>query len=328
MIMKNGIVIGKFYPLHKGHQYLIETAYNNCDNLHIILCSLDNETPNGDIRFNFLKKFVENKKINIYHIKNYETKYNNDSLYWVNKTIEIIKIKPDIIFCSENYGKTYSEIMNCENYIVDFSRNKFNISGTMIRNNPYKYWDYIDSYVKEYYTKRIVFIGPESTGKTTICKKLAKQYNTLWVPEYGREYSSKKLLDKDNIIYEEYNDNDFHIIATKQNEIENEYSGKCNKILFCDTNSFATYIWCWRYLKKFNKDILKIYEMHKKPDMLFLMEPDIQFIQDGTRDGEDIRYEMFNIFKQELENNKINYRIINGTYKERIDKVNHFLSYI
>lgn len=194
----------------------------------------------------------------------------------------------------------------------------------MVRNNPIKNWDYIDPLLKEYYGKRIIFIGPESTGKTTICKRLANEFNTLWVPEYGREYAEKKLIDPINIIYSEWTNSDFEKIAIEQNKMENNYAKKCNKYIFCDTNSFATYIWNLLYTNKLNKKVLNYYLDNKKKYndyIIFLLKPEVKFVQDGTREFESKRYLMFDMFKKELDKINEEYIIIDGNYNERYEKI-------
>lgn len=78
----NGLVIGKFYPPHKGHMYLIDTAIANCQNLHIIICALPEENPNGTIRYRWLKEMYNT--CTVYIIDNYDTIYNDDSQYWAD----------------------------------------------------------------------------------------------------------------------------------------------------------------------------------------------------------------------------------------------------
>lgn len=317
--MKKGIVVGKFYPPHKGHQFLINTGLNNCDKLHIIVCSLDSETINGQLRKQWLKEMYPCCKIHL--INNYDKTKDNDSEHWANLTLNLLKFKPDIVFTSEDYGEKYCKYLNCEHFMVDKKRINVPISGTMVRNNPYKYWDYIDDILKEYYTKRIIFIGPESTGKTTMCQKLAKEFETNWIPEYGRIYCESKN--------DKWEDKDFNHIAVIQNMLENEYSRLSNKYLFCDTNSFATYVWNWLYLGHCNKYVLKLYLEHKQKynkHIIFLMKPNVKFVQDGTREFEYRRMEMFDQFKIFLDEINEKYIIIDSdNYNSRYEQVKKYL---
>src|SRR5688572_24969104 len=83
---------------------------------------------------------------------------------------------------------------------------------------------------------KIGIVGAESTGKTTLCEKLAAHYNTVWVPEYAREYFNN------SDIYN-YTLEDLIAIAKKQISMEEELLEKANKILFCDTTLITLKIW-------------------------------------------------------------------------------------
>ena len=150
MAQKTGLVIGKFYPLHKGHQYLIETALKNCDKLYIILCYKKEEKPGCKERYEWITgQYPEAKVIVLEDVFDPD-----DTQVWVNVTKEILSknsINLDIVFSSENYGFKYSEGLGCEHYLVDIERDKFHISGTKIRENPMNHLDYLDIVVKQWY---------------------------------------------------------------------------------------------------------------------------------------------------------------------------------
>jgi len=312
-----GLVIGKFYPFHKGHQFLVETGLKNCKQLYLILCSTSNEYPFVDLRYKWIKELYPQIKISILYYTDKDD--SNDSKLWADLTIKHLGFCPQVVFTSEDYGKLYCQYLNCYHYQVDKERINVPISGTLIRNNPLKYWNYLSKPVRSYYAFRVVIMGPESTGKTTICQKLAKFYNTLWVPEYGREYSKQKLIDKQNIIYQ-WTSQDFLKIAIEQNNREDSMSRDCNKILICDTNSLATYVWHLRYLNFENEFI---YHYVKNPNLIFLMKPDenTPFVQDGTRDGENIRDNMFHDFINILNKYNFKYHIIEGNYDNRFNQI-------
>ena len=99
---------------------------------------------------------------------------------------------------------------------------------------------------------KIVLFGPESTGKTTLAIELAKIYNTLWVPEFAREYLQKKWNDSATICEIE----DILPIVIGQIQLENNLLIKANKILFCDTNILETKIYAESYYKNYSDKTL------------------------------------------------------------------------
>ena len=318
MVYETGVVIGKFYPLHKGHQYLIETAIKNSEYLYIIICIKDNEVPNRSIRFKWLKKLYNHPNIIIKEIVDIYDQ--NDSELWAKLTKETIgnNRSPDVVFTSENYGHEYSRYLKCVHELVDLDRINIPISGTLIRNNPFQYWDYLDKIVRQFYTIRFVFCGAESTGKTTLSFRLANKFKVAWILEYGREYCK-------NI--KNWTKKDFENIANKQNEIENE-AAENNKVIFCDTNSLTTKLWCKRYTEEETD-----YNFNFKPDYcdntfyIFSHVEGTELIDDGTRtdSNDEIRSWMH---KELLETMTVSGRpviILTGTYEQRYKQAKEYI---
>ena len=177
---------------------------------------------------------------------------------------------------------------------------------------------------------KFIFVGPESTGKTTLCKFLSEKYSTPWVSEMCRIVAEEKTtiidpnIDAANINFN-FDLNDFILMANRQNQEEHELSQKATNILICDNDSFALTIWCERYLGKYYNEIYDIYlnaeylENDKK--VYILTKPNVPFVQDGLRDGEHIRDWMYERFLKELDNKKMNYYLIDSpNYDERIKK--------
>jgi HTH-type transcriptional repressor of NAD biosynthesis genes len=321
-----GLIIGKFYPFHKGHQFLADTATKNSDKLFIIICEKDGERPSGELREKWIKEIypdaIVKRILDVYDP--------NNSQLWANVSINAIECKPDIVFTSEKYGVEFARYLGCKHVMVDEPRGSIPISGSLIRANPLFHLNYLHPIVRSYYIKRVVLIGAESTGKTTLSIELAKHYKTTWVPEYGREITERKYNKENNIsLINNINDEtikklnslwkseDFIEIADKQCKNENKAARLANKILVCDTNAFATMIWHYRYMKFYSEKVKEIYLNHKPADLYLLLDPDIPFVQDGLRDGEDYRYKMHKLFIDMLNERNLPYSIIKGNYEER-----------
>jgi HTH-type transcriptional repressor of NAD biosynthesis genes len=177
---------------------------------------------------------------------------------------------------------------------------------------------------------KFIFVGPESTGKTTLCKFLSEKYSTPWVSEMCRIVAEEKTtiidpnIDATNINFN-FDLNDFIIMANRQNQEEHELAQKATNILICDNDSFALTIWCERYLGKYYNEIYDIYQnaeyLENDKKIYILTKPNVPFVQDGLRDGEHIRDWMYERFLEELDNKKMNYYLIDSpNYDERIKK--------
>ncbi len=167
--------------------------------------------------------------------------------------------------------------------------------------------------------KKIVLIGPESTGKTILCQSLALHYNTQWLPEYARTYIEN--------LNRKYTIEDVLHIAKKQIELEKELSLK-NDFLFIDTDLIITKVWlihvygsCPEWLNEAIKNT---------PRTLYLLcFPDLPWEYDIVRENPNNREYFFEWYLKEIENNKIPYVIIKGIGEERlknsIEAINKFL---
>lgn len=315
--MTKGVVIGKFYPPHKGHHYLINTGIKNVDELTVIVCKKGTELIPGELRAAWIKKIHPNVKVILAEDTIQENQSpENYSKAWADYTLNILGFVPDVAFTSEEYGERWAKYMGCKHHLVDIERESIPCSGTMIRSNPLKYTKYLEPIVKSYFIKRICVLGAESTGTTTMAKALAEHYKTNWVPEYGREYYEAKMYRQDA---NKWQTEEFSEIAKEQCRREDLLAETATKLLICDTDAFATSIWHERYLRSRSPEVEQIYK-DRKYDLYLLTDIDIPFIQDGTRDGEKIREWMHNLFVQRLTEENKKFIILSGTHEKRLRK--------
>lgn len=168
---------------------------------------------------------------------------------------------------------------------------------------------------------KIVLFGPESTGKTTLAKQLAGHYQTKWVPEYAREYLQTKW-DKEQKTCEQ---KDLLPIAVGQMALENKLAKQANLILFCDTDLLETKVYSEAYYEGSSDPLLEKYALKNTYELYLLTDIDIPWEKDDLRDRPDSRKEMFSFFHDTLRKYNRNFRILNGTKKERFQKA---ISYI
>jgi len=305
-----GLVVGKFFPPHKGHIYLIKEAKKGCDHLTVLVVDAKNESIPASLRAKWIRELVSDVEVLVVEdIYAYD-----DSRAWAKYTIKILGYSPDVVFTSEDYGDPFAQYMGCKHVLIDKERIHVPISGTKVRSNPLKYWDYIDEPVRAYFAKRVCVVGAESTGTTTIAKALANYYKTVWVPEFGRFYSEGKMQGP---VMADWGTKEFIYIAKMQNSIEHQLAKICNKILICDTDSFATSIWHERYIGYMSEDV-DLLSKDRKYDLYFLTDVDIPFVQDGLRDGEHIRDNMHKKFIEELTKRGKKFIILSGSHEKRL----------
>ena len=173
---------------------------------------------------------------------------------------------------------------------------------------------------------KVVLYGPESSGKTTLSRELAKYYNTIWIEEFAREYLQEKW-NKENKTCEL---KDMLPIAIGQIKLENEFSKKANKILFCDTDLLETKVYSETYYNGFCDPVLEKYALENKYDLYILTDIDIPWIKDDLRDRPNNREEMFLAFKDALIKYNRPYILVSGNLNKRMQiaifEINKLLS--
>ncbi len=306
-----GVVVGKFYPPHLGHKFLIDTAMAQTEHLVVMVCQRDSYQISGELRAEWLRKIHPGVEVRVIE----DIGKDDDSKAWAEYTIQLLGRAPDVVFTSEAYGDPWAHYMGCAHVLVDMARAKVDISATLVRKNPYEYWEFLHTVVRSYFTKRICLVGAESTGKTTLAKALAQNYQTPWVPEFGRLYSEGRLW-----VPAIWEDGEFEYIAGVQNAMEDRLALVANKIMFCDTNAFATTIWQERYLTRMTDGVRNLTK-DRRYDLYILTDIDVPYEQDGTRENEHLRPGMHQRFIEELEKQDVPYILLSGDLQHRLDNV-------
>lgn len=161
---------------------------------------------------------------------------------------------------------------------------------------------------------KVVLFGPESTGKTTLAKQLAEHYNTVWVPEYARDYLQDKWDKEGKTCQLE----DLLPIARGQMKSENELAQKANTVLICDTDLLETKVYSEYYYLGTCDPILEKYALENTYDLYFLTYIDTVWEADDLRDKPNERESMFNHFKDTLIANKRPYVLLKGNQNKRL----------
>jgi nicotinamide riboside kinase len=183
--------------------------------------------------------------------------------------------------------------------------------------------------------KKIVVIGPESTGKSTLCEKLAAHFNTRWCPEYAREYLQAHGTD--------YSYDTLLTIARGQVALEEKYihevdqQAECanpdppaqdspltthgSPLLFIDTDMYVMNVWCKFVFGKTHSWILN-QMIERKYDLYLLCNVDLPWVKDELREYPDLarREKLYNIYKEIMMNQPVPWVDISGSYEERFEK--------
>lgn len=303
-----GVVVGKFYPPHRGHHYLIDTAIENCTHTDVLV--VDNPTYQISAERRQAWIAARHPQATVHIVPDIEDDDNSDA--WANHTINFLGYSPDVVFSSETYGKTWAEAMGCNHIDVDIPRDTIPISGTLVREDMLDAWRFLDDEVRAGLAIRIVVLGAESTGTTTLTRDLAEALHAPWAPEMGRYYT-ESILTSGKV----WTNEDFYRIGKMQQMYENEMAKVSDGIVICDTNAVATELWQRRYMGRISSEMSAI-AAQDKADMYIITGDEIPFVQDGLRDGEHVRHQMHQWFIKHIQKTGVPYIIVSGDKSTRL----------
>ena len=321
---KRGLTLGKFAPFHQGHQFLMETMLSEVDEAIAVIYDCPEVTPVPlRVRANWIRQLYPNVQV----IEAW------DGPTEIGDTPEIKRKHEDYIinsleirgithfYSSEFYGEHMSLALGAVNRLVDCDRKNVPISGTIIRNNPFLFREYLHPSVYRDLIANIVFLGAPSTGKTTITSRLAQEYNTLWMPEYGREYWEKHQINR-RLSLEQLVE-----IAEGHLEREEALLLKANSYLFTDTNAITTYLFSLYYHQTAAPQLIELANQAiSRYDLVFVCDTDIPYDDTWDRSGEANRQVFQKQIISDLIIRKIPFFILQGNLEARVNTIKQIIN--
>jgi NadR type nicotinamide-nucleotide adenylyltransferase len=304
------MLLGKFLPPHLGHVYLGEFARNHVDELTIVVCSIAAEPIPGELRHRWMSElFPFDRVVHLTDELPQEPSEHPDFWeLWKASLGRVLPGPPDRVFASEDYGVRLAHELGAEFVPVDRERGAVPVSGTMIRNDPLRHWDFLPRCVRPYFTKRICVFGPESTGKTTLTRRLAEHFGTVAVPEYARTLLEAQdgRLDPADIIR----------IARGQAASEDALVRNARGYLFCDTDVLLTTIWS-DVLYGSCPDPVRMMAEQRTYDLYLLLDVDVPWVADPVRYLPDDRASFFERCRRALADRGRPHVVLRGDWDRR-----------
>lgn len=336
MKYKVGMYGGSFDPLHIGHIHDIIKAASMCEELYVIISWCEGrESTSKELRYRWIlntTRHLPNVKIILIEDKAVSKEEYNTDYYWEKgaKDIKNAIGKPiNAVFCGDDYYGTdrFESLYSPESEVIYFERKEVPVSSTQIREWASNNWDYVPDVCKSYYTRKVLIVGGESTGKSTLVQNLALAYNTNFVSEVGRDtcdYAGGEEFMIADDLYEN---------LLKQRINADEAAKHSNRILFVDTDALTTKFYADFLLNNNGKDSKLCNELAlainniNKWDLVLFLEPTVDFIQDGTRNEKiaSDREKYSNQIKRLLKENKIEFTCLDGDYLDRFVKAKQII---
>jgi NadR type nicotinamide-nucleotide adenylyltransferase len=313
---EHALVAGKFAPLHRGHQLVLDTASRCAARLTVVVWSNpDFVTMPNEVRAGWVRELYPDATV-IAAVDGPP----NDAADDVHRAyIKLLLGRhglalPDVVVSSEAYGPGFAASLGAAHVSVDRYRTTIPTSGTTVRADIHAHKDLLDPRVYRHFVERVVLLGAESTGKSTLTARLADVYQTASVAEYGRDYYAERdgVLDLD----------DYVVIAERHRQLEDDAALRANRYMFVDTNAITTMFFSHYYNRGSDPRLRALAdECRTRYQHVFVCDDDIPFEQDGWRDNAIWRGRMQGMVLHDLAVRGIAYTTITGSLHSRVEQV-------
>lgn len=323
--IKRGLTLGKYAPFHRGHQLVLDTALAEMDEVLAIIYDCPETTPVPlSVRANWIRRLYPGVQV----IEAW------DGPTEVGDSPEIRQRHEDYVlnrlkitgithfYSSEFYGEHMSQALGAVNRLVDTARQRVPVSATDIRTAPFVYRDYLHPWVYRDLIINVVLLGAPSTGKTTLAARLAEEFNTVWMPEYGREYWEQHAVDRRLTLDQLVEIAEQHLIR------EEARLYQADRYLFTDTNAITTYMFSRYYHGQAAPRLVDLANRAAaRYDVVFVCDADIPYDNTWDRSGDANRQVFQKQIIADLLERKLPFSLLRGDIETRVRRVKTILAH-
>lgn len=330
--MTVGLAIGKFWPPHAGHHFLINELARRCTRVFVVVCEAVGQVPSGRSRATWLQAVHPPHEVVVvedfcswHHPRECEIAC---SARWAERISDLGVGKIDLVASSESYGSRFAELLGAQHLSVDPERARVPVSSTRIRADLVGTWRHLHRAVRVGLTRRLVVLGAESSGTTTLVGDLAAHLGLPSTGEAGRTVSWELFARADNEMTDaEWTREVFWGIVNQQIFLEHRaldvaadvLPGELGPWIVGDTDTLATVAWWERYLGS-DSGPLRAFASVRHADLYLLTDPDgVEFDDsDPLRDGRAVRLAMHSRFRDLVEESGRPWRLVTGDRAQRV----------
>jgi HTH-type transcriptional regulator, transcriptional repressor of NAD biosynthesis genes len=344
----HGLIVGKFYPPHRGHQYLIDQAAVVCAEVTVLVMAAGSETLAVADRVAWLQtSCADLQGVTVAGVRcDVPVDFGDEAIWAAQVAVMraaldgIGRLPVDAVVSSEPYGDKLSARFGAKHVGIDPGRTAVRVSASQIRADLASCWDDLLSPARAGLAARVVVVGAESTGTSTIAESLAEEYRRrggVWarircVTEAGRDYTVAKWQQAraaaaaagrpDPPLEElEWTPADFDAVAAEQTHRENEVAAAGSPLLVCDTDAFATSVWERRYLGGRARGLQPwaTTDLPRRDVYLLTSHEGVPWHDDGLREGDlAVRAAMTGWFERALTAAGHSWVLLTGSIPERL----------
>lgn len=324
-----GLLLGKFLPPHRGHQYLVDFARFYADDVTVHVCSTPAEPIAGSLRFRWVRDhFAGVPGVRVVHNDDPLPQTPEESPHdfydlWRDSLLSRMERKPDFVFASEPYGYPLAESLGAHYIPVDHARERVPVSGTLLRSDPARYFEYLLPPARPYFARRVALVGPESSGKSTLTAHLAHTFGAVHAAEYARGFLEAAphywLTSTETGTENGFNTEALEIILRGQRASVEAMALQCTGgVVFSDTEAIVTACWA-QVLLGHVPPIVEEFVQTQQFDLYLVTSATESWVDDTSR--VQPAYAERYAFEQEvvtrLQAQGYPYLILRGTWNER-----------
>ena len=340
-MFNHALVLGKFYPPHAGHHRLVRAAAARSERTTVaVLAAAVESIPLADrVRWLAEEHAADAGVAVVGDVDEHPIDFHDDTIWDLHLGVvrsvlsrrAIADGNPrqaavDVVFTSEDYGAELASRLGAKHVLLDLDRTVVPVSGTAVRADTPAHWAHLSPATRAGLCARVVVVGAESTGTTTLSRALATHYGTEWVRRGGtprtpwtsspRPRHSPAALPRRWTTWcgPSATSSTSPVPRRRRRTAAARRSGP---VLVCDNDAWAATVWCERYLGAGHPTV----ETDRRPALYLLTDHvGVPFEQDGWRDGEHRREWMTARFEQLLAARGVPWVKVTGSHEDRLSR--------
>jgi HTH-type transcriptional repressor of NAD biosynthesis genes len=323
--LPRGLVVGKFAPLHRGHELVIRTALDRCDEV-IVLSYCKPELPGcaPETRaawlaalFPAVRSLVLTDELLRPHALALPASHAPDDEHRALVAAvlgRVLGLSVDAVFTSEDDGAGFAAALgpSVAHVMVDRERAQVPVSSTVIRADPFAQRTWLSPVVLAGFVRRVCLLGGESSGTTTLARTLAQACQTAWVAEYGRELREAR---RGALAF-----SDMLSIARRQLAAEARMALESGRWLFCETSPLVTAFYSHELFGQVDPQLAAL-ARDTRYHATFLGAPDFPLVPDGSGRDPGFRARQHLWYRRQLDAAGVPYQVVSGPIPARVARV-------
>jgi HTH-type transcriptional regulator, transcriptional repressor of NAD biosynthesis genes len=272
--MSHALLVGKFLPVHRGHMSLFDAARSRCERTTIVLERRWDDPIPWDVRWRWLVESCPWARVVVPELAlpPRSGASRESAASWLAALQELA---PDVshVFSGDPDRLGLATALDAEYVLID--RSSDDIRGARIRENPWQHWDLLAPAARPWFIRTVALVGGESVGKSTLSEQLAHAYDTSWVDEYGRTYTT-------GVPNHQWTELDAILVTDGQQVLIREAQRRARGLCVSDTEAIVTAIWTEWLRQPVPAHVWEV-AARQPIDLYLLCEPDLAWVADGVR---------------------------------------------